>query len=68
VVVIAFVEVIELLDSNVARGEVVVVPVVDSVVVRTAEVDASLVVVIAFVEAIEPLDSNVARGVVVVVP
>jgi hypothetical protein len=41
---------------------------VDSVVVRKAEVDASLVVVIASVEVFESLISNVARGVVVVVP
>ena len=65
---IASVEVIESLDSNVARGVVVVVPRVDSVVVRPAEVDASLVVVITSVEVIESLESNVASGVVVVVP
>jgi hypothetical protein len=53
VVGIASVEVMESLDSNVARGVVVVFPLVDSVVERTAEVDASIVVVIASVEVIE---------------
>ncbi len=41
---------------------------IDTVVISTAEVDASLVAVIASIEVIESLDSNVARGVVVVVP
>ena len=37
-------------------------------VVRTAEVDASLVAVIASIEVIESVDANVARKDVVVVP
>ncbi len=44
------------------------VTLVDTVVVSTAEFDASLVVVIAPVEVIESLDSYVARGVVGFVP
>ena len=65
---IAFVEVIESIDSNVETGIFSVVPSFASVVVGTAEFNASFVVVIDSVEVIESLGSNVARGVVVVVP
>ncbi len=67
-VVIASVKVIESADANIETGIVFVVPSFASVVVGTAESDASLVVVIASVEVIQSLDSNVARDVVVVVP
>ncbi len=44
------------------------VTLIDTVVISTAEVDASLVAVIASIEVIESVDANVARKDVVVVP
>ena len=66
--VIASVEVIESVDANVETGIVGVVPSFASVVVSTAEADASLVVVIASVEVIESFEANVETAIVGVVP